>query len=51
MRIEDQVGGVRVTTTDIHQVRKITEALHEPSRGNRIHYNQEENLLQVKWGR
>ena len=52
MKIEDQADGVLVTTTDIHLARKIAEALHDAFKGEPgFHYNQEETLLQVKWGR
>ena len=52
LKIEDQAGGVLVTTTDIHLARKITEVLHDAFKGElEFHYNEEESLLQVKWSR
>lgn len=52
LKIEDQAGGVPVTTTDIDLARKIAEALHGAFKGELgFHYNEGENLPQVKWGR
>lgn len=41
-----------VTTTDIHLARGIGEALHHAYQGDlQFHYNDEQNLLRVKWTR
>ncbi len=46
-----KAGGVLVATTDIRRARKITEALHEPSRGNRDSIQPGGEPAAVKWGR
>jgi NMD protein affecting ribosome stability and mRNA decay len=52
MQIEEQDGGVLVTTTDIHLARGIGEALHHAYQGTlEYHYNERENLLRVLWER
>lgn len=52
MNIEDEPDGVLVTTTDIHLARGIGEALHHAYHGElEFHYNDEENLLRVRWKR
>lgn len=48
MAIEDDDGGVMVTTTDIHLARGVGEALHHAYHGElEFHYNDEEKLLRV----
>ncbi len=50
MGIEEENGGMLVTTTDIHLARGIGEALHHAHHGElEFHYNDEENLLRVNW--
>jgi len=50
MAIEDNDGTTLVTTTDIHLVRGIGEALHHAYQGDlEFHYNSEQNLLRVSW--
>jgi len=50
MAIEDNDGTTLVTTTDIHLVRGIGEALHHAYQGElEFHYNSEQNLLRVSW--
>jgi NMD protein affecting ribosome stability and mRNA decay len=52
MDIEDADDGILVTTTDIHLARGIGEALHHAYQGElEYHYNEQENLLRVVWGR
>jgi hypothetical protein len=52
MKIEDQDGGILITTTDIHLARGIGEALHHAYQGELMyHYNERENLLRVVWER
>lgn len=52
MGIEDEDGGVYVTTTSIHLARRIGEALHHAYHGDLdFHYNDEEKLLRVHWRR
>lgn len=52
MKIEDQEGGILITTTDIHLARGIGEALHHAYQGElEYHYNEQENLLRVVWER
>jgi len=52
MAIEDNDGTTLVTTTDIHLVRGIGEALHHAYQGDlEFHYNPEQNLLRVSWNR
>lgn len=41
-----------ITTTDIHLARGIGEALHHAYHGDlQFHYNDEQNMLRVKWAR
>ena len=50
MAIEDENGGILVTTTDIHLARGIGEALHHAHHGElEFHYSDEENMLRVHW--
>lgn len=50
--IEEEGGGVLVTTTDIHLARDLGEALHHAHQGElEFHYNEGENLLRVHWQR
>lgn len=52
MKIEDEDGGVQVTTTDIHLARRIGDALHGAYQGElEYHYNENEHLLRVVWTR
>ncbi|MBU1236049.1 MAG: ATPase [Gammaproteobacteria bacterium] len=52
MAIEDEPGGVLVTTTDMHLARDLGEALHHAHQGElEFHYNEGENLLRVHWRR
>jgi NMD protein affecting ribosome stability and mRNA decay len=52
MKIENQAGGVLVTTTDIHLARGIGDALHHAYQGELdFHYNKEDSLLRVSWTR
>lgn len=52
MAVEDEAGGVLVTTTDIHLARDLGEALHHAHQGElEYHYNEGENLLRVHWRR
>ena len=52
MAVEEEAGGVLVTTTDIHLARNLVEALHHAYQGNLdFHYNEAENLLRVYWER
>jgi NMD protein affecting ribosome stability and mRNA decay len=52
MKIENQAGGVLITTTDIHLARGIGDALHHAYQGELdFHYNKEDNLLRVSWTR
>jgi NMD protein affecting ribosome stability and mRNA decay len=52
IKIEDQDGGIQITTTDIHLARGIGEALHHAYQGElEYHYNEQENLLRVVWER
>lgn len=50
---DDQGGpGMIITTTDIHLVRDLGEALHHAYQGNlEFHYNEAEQLLRVHWDR
>lgn len=50
MDVEEKEGATLVTTTDIHLVRGIGEALHHAYQGElEFHYNPEQNLLRVSW--
>lgn len=50
MGVEEKGGITLVTTTDIHLVRSMGEALHHAYKGElKYHYNPEENLLRVNW--
>jgi len=50
MGVEEQKDSVLVTTTDIHLARACGEAVHRAYQGELdFHYNQEENLLRVRW--
>lgn len=50
--IEDEEGGILVTTTDIHLARDLGEALHHACQGDlEFHYHEGENLLRVHWRR
>jgi len=52
IKIEEQDGGILVTTTGIHLARGIGEALHHAYKGElEFHYNEQENLLRVVWER
>lgn len=52
MAIEDEDGGMLVTTTDIHLARDLGDALHSAYQGElEYHYNDAENLLRVAWKR
>ncbi|HEX8962223.1 MAG TPA: BCAM0308 family protein [Rhodocyclaceae bacterium] len=52
MDVEDQDGGVLLTTTDIHLARDLGEAVHRAYRGElEFHYNEGEKLLRVHWRR
>lgn len=52
MAIEDESGGILVTTTDIHLARDLGEALHHAYQGKlEYFYNESENLLRVRWHR
>lgn len=52
MAIEDEAGGILVTTTDMHLARDLGEALHHAYQGElEYHYNEGENLLRVHWHR
>jgi NMD protein affecting ribosome stability and mRNA decay len=50
--IEEKDDGVLLTTTDIHLVRGIGEAIHDAYQGDLdFHYNPGEYLLRVAWER
>lgn len=50
--IEEQNGGLLITTTDIHLARGLGEAVHNACQGDLdYHYNENENLLRVYWSR
>lgn len=50
MAVEEKDGTTLVTTTDIHLVRGIGEALHHAYQGElEFHYNPEQYLLRVSW--
>lgn len=52
MGLEDEVGGLLVTTTDLHLARNLGEAVHDAYQGDlEFHYNKAENLLRVFWER
>lgn len=52
MAVEDEPGGILVTTTDMHLARDLGEALHHAHQGElEFHYNEGENLLRVHWQR
>jgi len=52
MAIEEQAGGLLVTTTDAHLARRIGESLHAAFKGElAMQYAKEENLLRVSWRR
>lgn len=52
MKIEESVDLTLVTTTDIHLVRGMGEAIHHAYQGDlEFHYNPEENKLRVYWKR
>lgn len=52
MAIEEEEGGVLITTTDIHLARDIGEAIHKAHAGElAYHYNEGERRLQVMWRR
>lgn len=52
MAVEEGDGTTLVTTTDIHLVRGIGDALHHAYAGELdFHYNPEQNLLRVTWSR
>ncbi|HET7060913.1 MAG TPA: BCAM0308 family protein [Nitrosospira sp.] len=50
--IEEEDDGMLLTTTDIHLVRGIGEAIHDAYQGDLdFHYNPDEYLLRVAWER
>jgi len=50
MGVEDEGGGLVVTTTGIHLARAITSKLERRfHKEARIHYPEEQNLIQVSW--
>lgn len=50
MAVENQGYSTVVTTTDIHLVRGIGNAIHRAYKGElKYHYNPEQNLLRVSW--
>lgn len=52
MKIEESVDSTLVTTTDIHLVRGMGEAIHHAYQGDlEFRYNPEENRLRVYWKR
>ena len=52
MAIEDDDGGVLVTTTDVHLALAIGKAVHQAYRGElEFHYRREDDLLRVHWTR
>ena len=52
MALEDDRGGVLVTTTDAHLARRIGDSLHNAYKGElKYRYNKDENLLRVTWRR
>lgn len=52
MAVEDDGGGLLVTTTDAHLARRIGDSLHDAYKGELDYrYNKEENLLRVSWRR
>lgn len=52
MAVEDEAGGILLTTTDMHLARDLGEALHQAYQGDlEFHYNEGENLLRVSWRR
>lgn len=52
MKIEDEDGGLLITTTSIHLARGIGDALHHAYQGQlEFHYNDADNLLRAHWER
>lgn len=52
VEIEENADSTVITTTDIHLVRGMGEAIHHAYQGElEFHYNQGENLLRVNWTR
>ncbi|HEY5763906.1 MAG TPA: BCAM0308 family protein [Rhodocyclaceae bacterium] len=50
MAIEDEAGGVVLTTTDLHLAHDLGEALYHAYQGDLdFHYNEGETLLRVHW--
>ncbi|MGA8862231.1 MAG: BCAM0308 family protein [Gallionella sp.] len=50
MAVEEKDGTTLVTTTDIHLARSLGDALHHAYQGDlEYHYNDEQNLLRLKW--
>src|SRR5262245_25321547 len=52
MSIDENGGGLEVTTTDSHLARGIAEALHGAYKGDlKLRYSRDENLLRATWKR
>jgi hypothetical protein len=52
MGVEEGIGEVMVTTTDIHLARRIGEAVHKAYQGQlEFHYSPDDDLLRVHWAR
>ncbi|MBI3328724.1 MAG: hypothetical protein HYZ81_18730 [Nitrospinae bacterium] len=52
MEIEEREDGIFLTTTDIHLVRGIGEAVHRAYQGTlAFHYIEEGSILRVSWTR
>lgn len=52
IKIEESIDSTLVTTTDIHLVRGMGDAIHHAYQGDlEFHYNPEENRLRVYWKR
>ena len=50
MAVEDIAGGIRVTTTDTHLARGISQALHEAFKGTLdLAYSRDEHLVRAVW--
>jgi NMD protein affecting ribosome stability and mRNA decay len=52
MNIEEDSGGMRITTTDVHLARAMGEALHHAHGGKlEIKYGPDDNVVRVAWNR
>lgn len=52
MAIEEDSGGMKITTTDIHLARAVGDALHHAHGGKlEIKYGPDDNVVRVEWNR